>query len=59
LLHRHSHKILDIDAGQGASGNIANTVFLMKNINEGRNEAWNNYACYKGNGIKADQHIHI
>lgn len=58
LLHRHSHKILDVD-NLHKTGNVVSTVFLMKNINEGRNEKWNNYASFKGNGIRTDNHISL
>jgi hypothetical protein len=51
LLHRHSHKVVDVD-NLHQTGNVVSTVFLMKNINEGRNEKWNNYANLKGNSIR-------
>lgn len=58
LLHRHSHKVMDVDNLHQTS-NVASTVFLMKNINEGRNEKWNNYATLKGNSIRNKNHISL
>lgn len=58
LLHRHSHKILNIE-NLSKTSDVASTVFLMKNINEGRNENWNNYAGFKGNKKFGDKHIEI
>lgn len=58
LLHRHSHKVMDVD-NLHQTGNVVSTVFLMKNINEGRNEKWNNYASLKGNSIRNQNHISL
>lgn len=49
LLHRNAFKFTPID--DPASRPPASTVYLMKNINEGRNGTWNNYAGVKGNAV--------
>lgn len=50
LLHRHAFKFTPI--GDPSSSKVAsNTVYLMKNLNEGRNGTWDNYSCLKGNGV--------
>ena len=58
LLHRHSHKVMDVD-NLNNTNNVVSTVFLMKNLNEGRNEKWNNYANLKGNSIRNQNHISL
>ena len=50
LLHRNAYKFVAIE--NAASSRItSSTVFLMKNINEGRNGTWNNYATLPGNAV--------
>lgn len=49
LLHRHAFKFSSV-AEEGKPP-APNTVFLMKNHNEGRHGKWNNYATLKGNSV--------
>ena len=50
LLHRNSHKVLSID-NVNTSNNVQASMFLLKNVNEGRNAAWDNYCYFKGTGM--------
>lgn len=49
LLHRHAYKFTPIE--DPSAKPPASTVYLMKNINEGRNGTWNNFAGIKGNAV--------
>lgn len=52
LLHRHAFKFTPIE-NAASSKVVSSTVFLMKNINEGRNGNWNNYATLPGNAVES------
>lgn len=52
LLHRHAFKFTPLEP-DGIANAPWSTVFLMKNINEGRNGDWNNYAGLKGNAVES------
>lgn len=48
LLHRHAFKFTPLDEQKHIP---SETVYLMRNLNEGRNADWNNYATLKGNAV--------
>lgn len=49
LLHRHAFKFTPVDQPEAKVS--SQTVYILKNLNEGRNGQWNNYAGLAGNGV--------